>query len=142
MADLYEKVGIHGTITIQEGKTLHHETEFVDGMRFDRGYVSPYFVTDDKKQKIEFDNCFILTVEKKLSNIHEILPYLEHSYKQQRPLLIIAEDVESELLTTLIVNKLKSNLKVCVVKAPSFGDNRKATMQDIAVFTGGQYINE
>jgi chaperonin GroEL len=76
LADLYEKVGIHGTITIQEGKTLHHETEFVDGMRFDRGFVSPYFVTDDKKQKIEFENCFILTVEKKLSSIHEILPYL------------------------------------------------------------------
>ena len=142
LADLYEKVGIYGTITIQEGKTLHHETEFVDGMRFDRGFVSPYFVTDDKKQKIEFENCFILTVEKKLSSIHEILPYLEYAYKQQKPLLIIAEDVESELLTTLIINKMKSNLKVCVVKAPSFGDNRKATMQDIAIFTGGQYINE
>ncbi len=111
-------------------------------MRFDRGYVSPYFVTDEKKQKIEFENCYILVVEKKLSSIQEILPYLEVAYKQQRPFLIIAEDVESELLTTLIINKLKSNLKICVVKAPSFGDNRKATMQDIAVFTGGQCINE
>jgi chaperonin GroEL len=142
LADLYEKVGIHGTITIQEGKTLHHETEFVDGMRFDRGFISPYFVTDDKKQKIEFENCHILVVEKKITNIQDVLPYLEYTYKQQKPLLIIAEDVESELLATLIINKLKSNLKICVVKAPSFGDNRKSTMQDIAIFTGGQYVSE
>ncbi len=142
LAELYEKVGIHGTITIQEGKTLHHEIEYVDGLKFDRGYVSPYFVTDDKKQRIEFENCYILTVEKKISNFQEILPFLEFSYKQQKPLLIIAEDVESEILTNLILNKLKGNLKVCVVKAPSFGDNRKATMQDIATVTGGQYVAE
>ena len=142
LADLYDKVGIHGTITIQEGKTLHHEIEYVDGLKFDRGYVSPYFVTDDKKQKIDFENCFVLTVEKKISNLQEILPFIEHAYKQQKPLLIIAEDVESEILATLIINKLKNNLKICVVKAPSFGDNRKATMQDIAIFTGGEYVSE
>lgn len=121
LADLYEKVGIHGTITIQEGKTLNHEIEFVDGLKFDRGYVSPYFVTDNKKQKIEYENCYVLTVEKKITNLHELLPYLEFSYKQQKPLLVIAEDVESEVLATLIINKIKNNLKICVVKAPSFG---------------------
>ena len=140
LADLYDKVGVHGTITVQEGKTLHHEVEYVDGLRFDRGYLSPYFVTDDKKQKIEYENCYILAVQKKLSNLQEILPYLEFTYKAQKPLLIICDDVESQILATLIINKLKSNLKICVVKAPSFGDNRKATMQDIAIFTGGQYV--
>lgn len=142
LANLYEKVGIHGTITIQEGKTLHHEIEYVDGLKFDRGYVSPYFVVDDKKQKIDFENCYILTVEKKISNFQELLPFLEFTYKQQKPLLIIAEDVESEILTNLIVNKLKGNLKVCVVKSPSFGDNRKAIMQDIATVAGGKYLSE
>jgi chaperonin GroEL len=111
-------------------------------LRFDRGYVSPYFVTDEKKQKIEFENCYILAIEKKLSNLQELLPYLEFTYKQQKPLLIICEDIESEILATLIINRLKSNLKICVVKAPSFGDNRKAIMQDISIFTGGQYFAE
>ncbi len=142
LADLYEKVGVHGTITIQEGKTLHHEIEFVDGLKFDRGYISPYFVTDEKKQKIEFDNCYVLIVEKKLGNIREILPFLELTYQEQKPLLIIAEDIESELLTGLILNRLKNNLKICAVKAPSFGDNRKAILQDIAIFTGGKYVSE
>lgn len=95
LADLYDKVGIHGTITVQDGKTLHHETEFVDGLKFDRGYISPYFVTDDKKQKVEYENCYILTVEKKINNMHQILPYIEFTFKQQRPLLIIADDIES-----------------------------------------------
>lgn len=142
LADLYEKVGVHGTITIQEGKTLHHEVEFVDGLKFDRGYISPYFVTDEKKQKIEFDNCYVLIIEKKIGNIREILPFLELTYQEQRPLLIIAEDIESELLTGLILNRLKNNLKICAVKAPSFGDNRKAILQDIAIFTGGKYVSE
>lgn len=142
LADLYEKVGVHGTITIQEGKTLHHEIEFVDGLKFDRGYISPYFVTDEKKQKIEFENCYILIVEKKLGNIRDILPFLELTYQEQKPLLIIAEDIESELLTGLILNRLKNNLKICAVKAPSFGDNRKAILQDIAIFTGGKFISE
>lgn len=142
LADLYEKVGIHGTITIQEGKTLHHEIEFVDGLKFDRGYISPYFVTDEKKQKIEFENCYVLLVEKKLTNIRDILPFLEVTFQEQKPLLIIAEDIESELLAGLILNRLKNNLKICAVKAPSFGDNRKAILQDIAVFTGGRFVSE
>lgn len=142
LADLYDKVGIHGTITIQEGKTLNHEIEYVDGLKFDRGYVSPYFVTNQKTQKIEFDGCYILTIEKKLGNLNELLPYLEFTFKLQKPLLIIADDVESELLAALIINRLKNNLKVCVVKSPSFGDNRKAVLQDIAIFTGGKYITE
>jgi chaperonin GroEL len=142
LADLYEKVGVHGTITIQEGKTLHHEIEFVDGLKFDRGYISPYFVTDEKKQKIEFENCYVLIVEKKLGNIRDILPFLELTYQEQKPLLIIAEDLESELLAGLILNRLKNNLKICAVKAPSFGDNRKAILQDIAIFTGGRFISE
>jgi len=142
LADLYEKVGVHGTITIQEGKTLHHEIEFVDGLKFDRGYISPYFVTDEKKQKIEYENCYVLIVEKKLGNIRDILPVLELTYQEQKPLLIIAEDIESELLAGLILNRLKNNLKICAVKAPSFGDNRKAVLQDIAIFTGGKFISE
>lgn len=142
LADLYEKVGIHGTITVQEGKTLHHEIEFVDGLKFDRGYISPYFVTDEKKQKIEFENCYVLIVEKKLGNIREVLPFLELTYQEQKPLLIIAEDIESELLAGLILNRLKNNLKICAVKAPSFGDNRKAQLQDIAIFTGGRFVSE
>ena len=142
LANLYEKVGVHGTITIQEGKTLHHEIEFVDGLKFDRGYISPYFITDEKKQKIEFSNCYVLLVEKKLGNIRDILPILELVYQEQRSLLIIAEDVESELLAGLILNRLKNNLKICAVKAPSFGDNRKAIMQDIAIFTGGRFLSE
>ena len=142
LANLYEKVGIHGTITVQEGKTLHHEIEFVDGLKFDRGYISPYFVTDEKKQKIEFQNCYVLIVEKKLGNIREVLPFLEVTYQEQKPLLIIAEEIESELLAGLILNRIKNNLKICAVKAPSFGDNRKAQLQDIAIFTGGKFVSE
>lgn len=142
LAGLYEKMGNHGIITVKEGKTLNHEVENVDGLSFDRGYISPYFLTDEKKQKIEFENSYILIVEKKLSNLREILPFLELTYQEQKPLLIIAEDIEGELLAGLILNRLKNNLKVCAVKAPSFGDNRKAQLQDIAVFTGGKYVSE
>ncbi len=99
-------------------------------------------MTDEKKQKIEFENCYVLIVEKKLGNIRDILPFLELGYQEQKPLLIIAEDLESELLTGLILNRLKNNLKICAVKAPSFGDNRKAILQDIAIFTGGKFISE
>lgn len=142
LANLYERMGNHGIITVKEGKTLHHEVENVDGLSFDRGYISPYFLTDDKKQKIEYDNCYVLIVEKKLTNLREILPFLEFTYQEQKPLLIIAEDIEGELLAGLILNRLKNNLKVCAVKAPSFGDNRKSTLQDIAIFTGGRFICE
>lgn len=142
IGNLYEKVGPHGTITCQEGKTLNHEVEYVDGLTFDRGYISPYFVTDEKKQKIEYDNCYLLLVDKKLDSIQSLLPYIEYTHRQQKPLLIISEDVESEILATLIINRLRSNLKICCVKSPSFGDNRKAILQDIAVFTGGQLVSE
>ena len=123
LADLYEKVGIHGTITIQEGKTLHHEIEFVDGLKFDRGYISPYFVTDEKKQKIEFENCYVLLVEKKLTNIRDILPFLEVTFQEQKPLLIIAEDIEGEALATLIVNKIRGTFSSVAVKAPGLRDD-------------------
>ena len=142
LAGLYDKMGNHGIITVKEGKTLHHEVENVDGLSFDRGYISPYFLNDDKKQKIDFENCYILIVEKKLGNLRDILPFLELTYQEQKPLLIIAEDIEGELLAGLILNRLKNNLKICAVKAPSFGDNRKSQLQDIAIFTGGKYISE
>lgn len=111
-------------------------------MRFDRGYISPYFVTDNKAQTVEFENPLLLLVEKKISTLQSILPVLESAVKTQRPLLIISEDVESEALATLVINKLRGGIKVCAVKAPGFGDNRKATLQDIAVLTGGTVISE
>eukprot|EP00611_Tribonema_gayanum_P003326 TRINITY_DN1257_c0_g1_i7.p4 TRINITY_DN1257_c0_g1~~TRINITY_DN1257_c0_g1_i7.p4 ORF type:complete len:139 (-),score=74.85 TRINITY_DN1257_c0_g1_i7:495-911(-) len=124
-----ERVGKEGVITVQDGKTLHNELEVVEGMRFDRGYISPYFITDAKSQLVELENPFILLVEKRVSSLQSLIPLLEMTVKSQRPLLIIAEDVESEALATLVVNKLRAGLKVCAVKAPGFGDNRKATMQ-------------
>jgi chaperonin GroEL len=142
IAELMEKVGESGTITVQDGKTLHHETEFVEGLRFDRGYISPYFVTNGKTQKVEFDNAYILLCDKKLTSIQSVLPLLEFTAKQNRPLVMIVDDVESEVLATLIVNKLRGGLKICAVKPPGFGDNRKATMNDIAVLTGGTVLSE
>ena len=142
IGELYEKVGSHGTITCQEGKTLHHEVEYVDGLRFDRGYISPYFITDPKKQKIEFENAFVLLNDKKINNIHALLPFIEFAHTQQKPLLIIAEDIESEILGTLIINKLRNNLKVAFVKSPSYGENQKSILEDIAVFSGGEFITE
>lgn len=124
-----ERVGKEGVITVQDGKTLHNELEVVEGMRFDRGYISPYFITDSKVQTCEMENPWILLVEKRVSSLQSLIPLLEMTVKTQRPLLIIAEDVESEALATLVVNKLRAGLKVCAVKAPGFGDNRKATMQ-------------
>jgi len=142
LAEAMERVGKEGVITVQDGKTLYNELEVVEGMRFDRGYISPYFVTDNKNQTCEFENPLILLSEKKISSIQSIIPILEHVIKSQRSLLIIAEDVESEALAALVVNKLRGGIKVCAVKAPGFGDNRKAILQDIAIITGGQVISE
>jgi len=142
LAEAMERVGKEGVITVQDGKTLYNELEVVEGMRFDRGFISPYFITDNKNQTVELENPLILISEKKISSIQSIVPILETSVKLNRPLLIIAEDVESEALATLVVNKLRGGLKVCAVKAPGFGDNRKATLQDIAIITGGEVISE
>mmetsp|Transcript_32594 Transcript_32594/g.85924 ORF Transcript_32594/g.85924 Transcript_32594/m.85924 type:complete len:565 (+) Transcript_32594:2411-4105(+) len=142
ISDAMERVGKEGVITVNDGKTLVNELEVVEGMKFDRGYISPYFVTDTKTQTCEFENPYILLVEKKVSTLQSLVPLLEQVVKVQRPLLIIAEDVESEALATLVVNKLRAGIKVCAVKAPGFGDNRKATLQDIAVLTGAQVVSE
>jgi len=130
-------VGKDGTITVQEGKTLEHAIESVEGMKFDRGFISPYLITDSKEQKAILENCYVLLVEKKVTQIQHLLPFLEHSLKSGKPLLIIAEDVESDVLATLIINKLKGGLKVCAVKSPAFGDNRKNIMKDLEVLCGG-----
>jgi len=136
IAGIFEKLGPLGTITVAEGKSLETEVEYVEGLKWDRGYVSPYFVTDTKSSKAEFQNAAILLVDKKISSVQQILPFLESCMQQQKPLLIVAEDVESEALATLVVNKLRGGLKVAAVKSPGFGDNRRNTMQDIAIATG------
>lgn len=141
IAEAMQKVGREGTITVSDGKTVADELEIVEGMKFDRGYISPYFVTDAKSQKVEFENAFVLAVEKKVSTVASILPILESVMKSQRPLLIIAEDVESEALATLVVNKLRLGIKVCAVKAPGFGDRRKANLEDISIMTGAQLVS-
>jgi len=142
IAAAFEKVGKTGTITIQDGKTVQNELEVVEGMNFDRGFISPYFVTDTKSQKCELENPLILLSEKKISNIQPIIHLLEHAMKSGRPILLIAEDIESEALATLVVNKLRGGLKVCAVKSPGFGDNRKNMLIDIATLTGGQLVSE
>lgn len=142
IAEAMERVGREGTITVSDGKTIADELDVVEGMRFDRGYISPYFVTDAKAQKVEFENALVLCVEKKVSTVQSLLPILEAVMKAQRQLLIIAEDVESEALATLVVNKLRLGIKVCAVKAPGFGDRRKANLEDIAVTTGGTLVSE
>merc|ERR1712176_154932 len=142
ISDAMERVGKEGVITVSEGKTLQNELEVVEGMKFDRGFISPYFITNAKTQEVELENPLILLVEKKVSNIQQILPLLESVVKSQSSLLIVAEDVESEALATLVLNRLRASIKVCAVKAPGFGDNRKATMQDIAILTGGTVISE
>lgn len=141
IAEAMERVGREGTITVSDGKTVADELEVVEGMKFDRGYISPYFVSDPKTQKVEFENAYVLTVEKKISTVASILPVLESVMRSQRPLLIIAEDVESEALATLVVNKLRLGIKVCAVKAPGFGDRRKANLEDISVMTGAQMVS-
>ena len=142
IADAMEKVGKDGVITVEESKTAETTLEVVEGMQFDRGYLSPYFVTNPEKMEAELENPFILIYEKKINNIRELLPLLEKVVQTNRPLLIIAEDVEGEALATLVVNNLKGVLKVVAVKAPGFGERRKAMLQDIAILTGGTAITE
>jgi len=142
IASAMDKVGKEGVITVADGKTLENELEVVEGMKFDRGYISPYFVTSQKSMKCELEDAYVLVFEKKISGLQSILPLMEAVVKSQRPLLIVAEDVESEALATLIVNKLRAGVKVCAVKAPGFGDNRKAQLQDIAVLTGATVVSE
>jgi chaperonin GroEL len=142
LAKAMERVGNEGVITIEEAKSLETELDVVEGMQFDRGYLSPYFVTNAEKMIAELDNPYILLHEKKLSGLQPMLPLLEAVVQSGRPLLIIAEDIEGEALATLVVNKLRGGLKVAAVKAPGFGDRRKAMLEDIAVLTGGQVISE
>lgn len=142
ISEAMEKVGDDGVITVEEAKSLETELEVVEGMQFDRGYLSPYFVTDGEKMKVELENPYLLIHEKKLSNLQSMLPVLEAAAQSGKPLLIIAEDIEGEALATLVVNKLRGGLKVAAVKAPGFGDRRKAMLEDIATLTGGQVISE
>jgi chaperonin GroEL len=142
MAEAFEKVGKDGVITVEEGKTSETVLEFVEGMQFDKGYISPYFAAGNADLKCEMNNPYILICEKKLSNVRDILPLLEKVAATRKPLFIIAEDVESECLAMLVVNKLRGLLDICAVKAPGFGDRRKAMLQDIAVLTGGTFISE
>jgi chaperonin GroEL len=142
IAQAMEKVGKDGVITVEESKTMETDLEFVEGMQFDRGYLSPYFVTDPESMEAVLDNPVILISEKKISSMRDILPVLEQAAKQARPMLIIAEDVEGEALATLVVNKLRGTINVAAVKAPGFGDRRKAMLEDIAVLTGGNVVSE
>ena len=142
LADAMKKVGNEGVITVEEAKSLETELDVVEGMQFDRGYISPYFVTNADKMRVEFDDAYILINEKKLSSLNEMLPLLEAVVQTGKPLVIVAEDVEGEALATLVVNRLRGGLKVAAVKAPGFGDRRKAMLQDIAILTGGQAISE
>jgi len=142
IADAMDKVGKDGTITVEEAKSIDTTLEVVDGMQFDKGYLSPYFVTDTEAMEVSLENPFILNYEKKLSNLRDMIPVLEKVSQSGRPLLIICEDVEGEALATLVVNKIRGTLAVCAVKAPGFGDRRKAMLEDIAILTGGQFLTE
>src|SRR3954466_12821675 len=142
IAEAMKKVGKDGVITVEESKTLETQLEVVEGMQFDRGYLSPYFVTDPERMEVALENAYILIHEKKISSMKDLLPLLEQIAKSGKPLLIIAEDVEGEALATLVVNKLRGTLQVAAVKAPGFGDRRKAMLQDIAILTGGKAITE
>src|SRR5512143_1182644 len=142
LAKAMQKVGNEGVITVEEAKSLETELDVVEGMQFDRGYISPYFITNAEKMRAEMEDPYILIYEKKLSGLQELLPLLESVVQAGKPLLIVAEDVEGEALATLVVNKLRGGLKVAAVKAPGFGDRRKAMLQDIAILTGGQMISE
>ena len=142
IAKAMAKVGKEGVITVEEGQSLENELDIVEGMQFDRGYLSPYFINKQETMSAEIENPLILITDKKISNIRDMLPILEGVAKQGKPLLIIAEDVEGEALATLVVNNIRGILKVCAVKAPGFGDRRKAMLQDVAILTGGQVISE
>ncbi|MCB1850472.1 MAG: chaperonin GroEL [Gammaproteobacteria bacterium] len=142
IAEAMEKVGKEGVITVEEGKSLQNELEVVEGMQFDRGYLSPYFINSQENQRVELEDPFILLYDKKISNVREMLPVLEGIAKAGKPLLIVAEDIEGEALATLVVNSMRGIVKVCAVKAPGFGDRRKAMLQDIAILTGGTLISE
>jgi len=142
ISDAMEKVGKEGVITVEDGKSLQTELEVVEGMQFDRGYLSPYFINNAEKQMSVLDDPYVLLYDKKVSNVRDLLPLLEQVAKAGRPLLVIAEEVESEALATLVVNNLRGILKTCAVKAPGFGDRRKAMLEDIAILTGGQVIAE
>ena len=137
-----EKVGKEGVITVDEGRGFEDELEVVEGMQFDRGYLSPYFVTNQDTMTVELEDPYILLVDKKISNIRELLPVLEAVAKQGKPLAIIAEDIEGEALATLVVNNMRGIVKVAAAKAPGFGDRRKAMLQDIAILTNGTVISE
>ena len=137
-----DKVGKEGVITVEDGKSLNSELEVVEGMQFDRGYLSPYFINNPEKQTATLDNPFVLLFDKKISNIRDLLPTLEQVAKSGRPLLIVAEEVEGEALATLVVNTLRGILKVVAVQAPGFGDRRKAMLEAIAILTGGKVIAE
>ncbi len=142
IAEAMEKVGKEGVITIEEAKSMETTLDVVEGMQFDRGYLSPYFVTDAERMEVRLDDRSILIYEKKLSNMKDLLPLLEQVARSGKPLLIVAEDIEGEALATLVVNKLRGTLQVCAVKAPGFGDRRKEMLKDLATLTGGQAITE
>ena len=142
ISEAMDKVGKEGTITVEEAKTLESSLDVVEGMQFDKGYLSPYFVTNAEAMECELENPFVLLFEKKISNLQDMLPLLQAVAKSGRPLMIIAEDVEGEALATLVVNKLRGTFQVCAVKAPGFGDRRKAILEDIAILTGGKLISE
>jgi chaperonin GroEL len=142
IAEAMDKVGKDGTITVEEAKSIETTLEVVEGMQFDKGYLSPYFVTNAETMEVKLEDAYILNYEKKISNLKDLLPLLEKAARSGKPLLIIAEEVEGEALATLVVNKLRGTLNVCAVKAPGFGDRRKAMMEDIAVLTGGKFISE
>src|SRR5512136_1032193 len=142
IAEAMDKVGKDGVITVEEAKSMATSLDVVEGMQFDRGYISPYFVTNAEKMEAVLENAFILLSEKKISTMKDLLPILEQTAKMGAPMVIIAEDVEGEALATLVVNKLRGTLQICAVKAPGFGDRRKAMLEDIAILTGGQVISE
>src|SRR5579863_9901001 len=142
LAEAIDKVGKDGTVTVEESNTFGLELEFTEGMQFDKGYLSPYFVTDPERQESVLEDAYLLIVNSKISSVHDLLPVLERVMQQSRPLLIVAEDVEGEALATLVVNKIRGLFSSVAVKAPGFGDRRKAMLQDLAILTGGQVISE